>query len=74
MAKRNMLFHLDYVREKIINRLHKCASVEIRLTRNQLWAAEILLRKCVPDRDRRDALLLVKSLKRQLTRDNRGTP
>jgi hypothetical protein len=28
----------------------------------------------VPDRDRRDALLLVKSLKRQLTRDNRGTP
>jgi hypothetical protein len=34
MAKRNMLFHLDYVREKIINRLHKCASGEISLTRS----------------------------------------
>jgi hypothetical protein len=79
MAKRNMLFHPDNAREKIctsriINRLHKCASGEISLTRTQLRAAEILLRKCVPDRDRRDALLLVKSLKRQLTRDNRETP
>jgi hypothetical protein len=68
-----MLFHPDCVRERIrtsqiIDRLRKCASGEISLTRNQLWAAEILLRKRVPDRDRRDALLLVKSLKGQLTR------
>jgi hypothetical protein len=46
--------------------LHKCASGEISLTRNQLWAAEILLRKCVPDRDRRDALLLAERLKREV--------
>jgi hypothetical protein len=49
-----MLFHPDYVREKIrasqlINRLHKCAFGEISLTMTQLRAIEILLRKCVPD-------------------------
>ena len=54
MAKRKMLFHPDYVREKIrasqlINRLHKCAFGEISLTMTQLRAIEILLRKCIPD-------------------------
>src|SRR4051795_9818712 len=54
MAKRKMLFHPDYVREKIrasqlINRLHKCAFGEIRLTITQLRAIEILLRKSIPD-------------------------
>ena len=54
MAKRKMLFHPDYVREKIrasqlINRLHKCAFGEISLTMTQLRAIEILLRKSVPD-------------------------
>jgi hypothetical protein len=49
-----MLFYPDYVRERIrtsqiIDQLHKCASGEISLTRTQLWAAETLLRKCVPD-------------------------
>jgi hypothetical protein len=54
MAKRKMLFHPDYVREKIrasqlINRLQKCAFGEISLTVTQLRAIEILLRKCIPD-------------------------
>jgi hypothetical protein len=54
MAKRKMLFHPDYVREKIrasqlINRLQKCAMGEIELTIPQIRAIEILLRKCVPD-------------------------
>jgi hypothetical protein len=54
MAKRKMLFHPDYVREKIrasqlINRLHKCAFGEISLTMTQLRAIKILLRKCIPD-------------------------
>jgi hypothetical protein len=54
MAKRKMLFHPDYVREKIrasqlINRLHKCAFGEISLIMTQLRAIEILLRKCIPD-------------------------
>ena len=54
MAKRKMLFHPDYVREKIrasqlINRLHKCAFGEISLTVTQLRAIEILLRKSIPD-------------------------
>ena len=54
MAKRKMLFHSDYVREKIrasqlINRLHKCAFGEISLSTTQLRAIEILLRKCIPD-------------------------
>ena len=54
MAKRKMLFHPDYVREKIrasqlINRLHKCAFGEISLTMTQLRAIEILLRKSIPD-------------------------
>ena len=54
MAKRKMLFHPDYVREKIrasqlINRLQKCAFGEITLTMTQLRAIEILLRKCLPD-------------------------
>jgi hypothetical protein len=54
MAKRKMLFHPDYVREKIrasqlINRLQKCAFGEISLTRTQLRAIEILLRKSIPD-------------------------
>src|SRR6266566_4098164 len=54
MAKRKMLFHPDYVREKIrasqlINRLQKCAFGEISLTMTQLRAIEILLRKCIPD-------------------------
>ena len=54
MAKRKMLFHPDYVREKIqasqlINRLHKCAFGEISLTLTQLRAIEILLRKSIPD-------------------------
>jgi hypothetical protein len=45
MAKRKMLFHPDYVREKIrasqlINRLHKCAFGEISLTMTQLRAIE----------------------------------
>jgi hypothetical protein len=46
MAKRKMLFHPDYVREKIrasqlINRLHMCALGEISLTITQLRAIEI---------------------------------
>jgi hypothetical protein len=46
--------HPDYVREKIrasqlINRLQKCAFGEISLTRTQLRAIEILLRKSIPD-------------------------
>ena len=54
MAKRKMLFHPDYVREKIrasqlINRLQKCAFGEISLTVTQLRAIEILLRKSIPD-------------------------
>jgi len=54
MAKRKMLFHPDYVREKIrtsqlINRLQKCAFGEISLTMTQLRAIEILLRKSIPD-------------------------
>jgi hypothetical protein len=54
MAKRKMLFHPDYVQEKIrasqlINRQHKCTFGEISLTMTQLRAIEILLRKCVPD-------------------------
>src|SRR5438876_7567965 len=54
MAKRKMLFHPDYVREKIrasqlINRLHKCAFGEISLTMTELRAIEILLRKSIPD-------------------------
>jgi hypothetical protein len=54
MAKRKMLFHPDYVREKIrasqlINRLQKCAFGEISLTTTQLRAIEILLRKSIPD-------------------------
>ena len=54
MARRKMLFHPDYVREKIrasqlINRLQKCAFGEISLTRTQLRAIEILLRKSIPD-------------------------
>ena len=49
-----MLFHPDYVREKIkasqlMNRLQSCALGEIELTLQQIRAAEILLRKCVPD-------------------------
>jgi hypothetical protein len=49
-----MLFHPDYVREKIrtsqlINRLQKCAFGEISLTMTQLRAIEILLRKCLPN-------------------------
>jgi len=49
MARRKMLFHPNYVREKIrasqlINRLG-----EISLTRTQLRAIEILLRKSIPD-------------------------
>ena len=54
MARRKMLFHPNYVREKIrasqlINRLHKCALGEISLTITQLRAIEILLRKSIPD-------------------------
>jgi hypothetical protein len=54
MARRKMLFHPDYVREKIrasqlINRLQKCAFGEISLTMTQLRAIEILLRKSTPD-------------------------
>ena len=54
MAKRKMLFHPDYVREKIrasqlINRLQSCAMGEIELTMQQIRAIEILLRKCIPD-------------------------
>ena len=54
MARRKMLFHPDYVREKIrasqlINRLQKCAFGEISLTMTQLRAIEILLRKSIPD-------------------------
>src|SRR5262249_45554976 len=54
MAKRKMLFHPDYVREKIrasqlINRLQNCALGKIELTMPQIRAIEILLRKCLPD-------------------------
>ena len=54
MARRKMLFHPDYVREKIrasqlINRLQKFAFGEISLTMTQLRAIEILLRKSIPD-------------------------
>ena len=54
MARRKMLFHPDYVREKIrasqlLNRLQKCAFGEISLTITQLRAIEILLRKSIPD-------------------------
>ena len=54
MARRKMLFHPDWVREKIrasqlINRLHKCAFGEISLTITQLRAIELLLRKSIPD-------------------------
>jgi len=54
MAKRKMLFHPDYVREKIrvsqlINRLQSCAMGEIDLTMPQIRAIEILLRKSIPD-------------------------
>src|SRR5262245_41486126 len=54
MAKRKMLCHPDYIREKIrtsqlINRLQKCAFGEISLTMTQLRAIEILLRKSIPD-------------------------
>ena len=54
MARRKMLFHPNYVREKIqasqlINRLHKFAFGEISLTMTQLRAIEILLRKSIPD-------------------------
>jgi hypothetical protein len=53
MAKRKMLFHPDYVREKIrasqpINRLHKCAFGEISLTMTELRAIELLC-NCIPD-------------------------
>jgi len=49
-----MLFHPDYVREKIrasqlINRLQSCAMGEIELSMLQIRAIEILLRKCLPD-------------------------
>ena len=54
MATRKMLFHPDYVREKIrasqlLNRLQKCAFGEISLTITQLRAIKILLRKSIPD-------------------------
>jgi len=54
MARRKMLFHPDYVREKIrasqlINRLQKCAFGEISLTMTQVRCIEILLRKTIPD-------------------------
>ena len=54
MATRKVLFHPDYVRQKIqasqlINRLHKFAFGEISLTMTQLRAIEILLRKSIPD-------------------------
>jgi hypothetical protein len=51
MAKRKMLLHPNYVREKIRTPqlLHKCALGEISLTVTQLRAIEILLRKCLPD-------------------------
>src|SRR5262245_16111894 len=54
MPARKMLFHADYVREKIrasqlLNRLQKCAFGEIDLTMTQLRAIEILLRKSIPD-------------------------
>jgi hypothetical protein len=53
MAKPKMI-HPDYVREKIrasqlINRLQKFAFGEINLTKTQLRAIEILLRKSIPD-------------------------
>jgi hypothetical protein len=54
MAKRKMLFHPDYVREKIrasqlINRLQAHFFGEIELTATQIRTAEVLLRKCLPD-------------------------
>jgi hypothetical protein len=54
MARRKMLLHPNYVRQKIrasqlINRLHKCAFGEISLTITQVRAIEILLRKSSPD-------------------------
>jgi hypothetical protein len=52
MAKRKMLFHPDYVREKIrasqlINRLHKCAFGEISLTMTQLRAIDELTAEAI---------------------------
>src|SRR5215469_5636930 len=56
MAKRKMLFHPDYVREKIrasqlINRLqnHALGLLKPELTTSQVRAIEILLRKSIPD-------------------------
>jgi hypothetical protein len=54
MAKRKMLFHPDYVREKIratqlLNRLQNHALGIIDLQMTQIRAIEILLRKCIPD-------------------------
>jgi hypothetical protein len=54
MAKRKMLFHPDYVREKIrasqlINRLQAHALGHIELSMSRIRAIEILLRKCLPD-------------------------
>ena len=56
MAKRKMLFHPDYVWEKIrasqlINRLqnHALGLLKPELTTSQVRAIEILLRKSIPD-------------------------
>jgi hypothetical protein len=74
-----MLFHPDYVREKIrasqlLNRLQKCAFGEISLTITQLRAIEILLRKSIPDlaaaetQNDKLPLLLPGDLEREKTR------
>jgi hypothetical protein len=54
MAKRINLQQLPYVREKIrvsqlINRLIKHVNGELELSRTQIRAAEILLKKTLPD-------------------------
>ena len=54
MAKRKMLFHPDYVREKIrasqlLNRLQKCTFMRLASPSPNCAPVEILLRKSIPD-------------------------
>lgn len=54
MATRKQLWHPDHVRQKIqasqlVNRLHDHAIGKTDMTPTQVRAAEVLLKKCVPD-------------------------
>jgi hypothetical protein len=54
MASRKQLWHPDEVRAKIqasqlINRLHDHAFGQVEMTATQLRAAEVLLKKAMPD-------------------------